>query len=57
MGWLKNFIRKHIVGDLPDEMNRCGYCNNVKCSNGHFDTSRTGSRAQNPKTTPPKPDP
>jgi len=38
MGWLKDFFRKHIVEDLPGEMTRCGYCNNLKCSNGHFDT-------------------
>lgn len=49
MGWLKNFIRKHIVGDLPDEMNRCGYCNNVKCSNGHFDTCQNRLKGAKPE--------
>ena len=36
MGWLKNFLRKHIVGDLPEEMDRFGYCNSPQCSEAHF---------------------
>ena len=38
MGWFRNFLRKHIVGDLPAEMDRCGYCKSTKCDAAHFDT-------------------
>ena len=50
MGWLKTFFRKHIVGDLPDEMNRCGDCNNTKCSNDHFDTCPSRLKGTPPNT-------
>lgn len=48
MGWFKAFLRKHIIGELPAEMDRCGYCNATKCSNGHFDTCPNRLRGARP---------
>lgn len=54
MGWLRNFIRKHIVGDLPDEMDRCGYCNTAKCSNAHFDSCQNRLKGTRPNADAPE---
>ncbi len=54
MGWFKNFLRKHIVGDLPAEMERCGYCNTAKCSNGHFDACPNRLRGVRPEADTPE---
>lgn len=50
MGWLRNFFRKHIVGDLPDEMDRCGYCNTARCNTAHFDTCPSRLKSTLPDT-------
>jgi hypothetical protein len=35
---LRNFVRRHIVDDAPDEMAACFNCNVVECSNEIYET-------------------
>jgi hypothetical protein len=46
-GWLRSFIRREVIADVPPELDLCQECGKLACSEGEFETcARRKERAE-----------